>query len=54
MSYLVGKRQILELKEKYQRRAAKRFELKEFHDWLLSFGSIPIDLIRQKLETKYS
>ncbi len=51
MSYLVGKRQILGLKKEFQRRAGANFELKKFHDWLLSFGSIPIDLIRRRLET---
>jgi len=49
MSYLIGKRQILELKRDYQNRAGAKFNLKEFHDQLLSFGSIPICLIRQSL-----
>jgi len=49
MSYLIGKKQILELKKDYTKRIGTKFELKEFHDRLLSFGSIPICLIRQAL-----
>ena len=49
MSYLIGKRQILELKRDYMIKAGHKFNLKEFHDQLLSFGSIPTCLIRQSL-----
>jgi uncharacterized protein (DUF885 family) len=49
MSYLIGKRQILQVKSDYQMRAGNDFKLREFHDRLLSFGSIPICLIRQAL-----
>jgi uncharacterized protein (DUF885 family) len=49
MSYLIGKRQILELKRDYQNRAGAKFNLKEFHDRLLGFGSIPICLARESL-----
>jgi uncharacterized protein (DUF885 family) len=50
MSYLIGKRQILELKKDYLNRAGTEFNLKEFHDQLLSFGSIPICLIKEELK----
>ena len=49
MSYLIGKRQIQELKKDYLNRAGTEFNLKGFHDRLLSFGSIPICLIRESL-----
>jgi uncharacterized protein (DUF885 family) len=49
MSYLIGKRQILQLKNDYMTRTGGKFNLKEFHDRLLGFGSIPICLIRQAL-----
>lgn len=45
MSYMVGKKQILELREKIRKLKGKDFSLKDFHDRLLSFGSIPISLI---------
>lgn len=49
MSYLVGKKQILELKDDYQKKHGSDFNLKLFHDRLLGFGSIPICLIRKAL-----
>ncbi len=49
LSYLIGKKQILELKKDYQEKKGKDFNLKEFHDQLLSFGTIPVVLIREAL-----
>ncbi len=49
MSYLVGKRQIMDLRADYERNTSDPFRLKEFHDRLLNFGSIPVCLVRQAL-----
>jgi uncharacterized protein (DUF885 family) len=49
MSYLVGKAQILALREEYRRKMGRHFSLKDFHDRLLAEGSIPLPLIRRKL-----
>jgi uncharacterized protein (DUF885 family) len=49
MSYLVGKTQILSLREEYKRKMGRHFALKDFHDRLLAEGSIPLGLIRKKL-----
>jgi len=46
-SYLIGKIQLLELREDYRRLKGSDFDLKDFHDNLLSHGSIPIELIRR-------
>jgi uncharacterized protein (DUF885 family) len=51
-SYLVGKLQILELRDEYKRLKGDDFELKEFHDALISHGSIPVDLIRRLMLTE--
>jgi uncharacterized protein (DUF885 family) len=48
-SYLVGKLQILDLRDEYAKLMGDRFDLKEFHDRLLQQGSIPVVLIRNKL-----
>jgi len=50
MSYLIGKKQILELKKDCEKKLGKEFNLKEFHDRLIGYGSIPICLIRKALE----
>jgi len=49
MSYAAGKQEILRLREDYRRLRGAAFRLREFHDRLLSFGSIPIALIRERL-----
>ncbi len=49
MSYLVGKTQILALRDEYRRKMGDRFSLEDFHDRLLTQGSIPVSLIRRKL-----
>lgn len=48
LSYTLGKLQILELRKAFfEKRGTKSF--REFHDWLLSFGSAPVSLIRERL-----
>ncbi len=49
MSYLVGKTQILALRDEYRRRMGDKFSMRDFHDRLLAEGSIPVGLIRRKL-----
>jgi len=49
MSYLVGKTQLLALRDEYRKRTGDRFSLRDFHDRLLAEGSIPVSLIRRKL-----
>jgi uncharacterized protein (DUF885 family) len=46
MSYIVGKMEILRLRDDYRRQQGSKYDLKEFHDHLLSYGSIPIGLVR--------
>ncbi len=47
ISYIVGFHEILKLRDEYRGRAGERFSLKEFHDRLLTRGSMPFRLIRQ-------
>ena len=49
MSYAVGKEEILGLREAYRRLRGAAFTLREFHDRLLSFGSIPVSFISQRV-----
>lgn len=46
-SYLLGKLQILKLRDEYKKAREDNFNLKDFHDEFLSQGSIPITLIRK-------
>ena len=51
MSYLMGKQQILDLRERERARLGARFELGAFHDRLLSYGTIPVALIEPTFAT---
>ncbi|MBI4208077.1 MAG: DUF885 domain-containing protein [Deltaproteobacteria bacterium] len=47
MSYLIGRREILALREEVRKKEGKDFSLKRFHDRLLSFGSFSPALTRK-------
>jgi uncharacterized protein (DUF885 family) len=49
MSYAIGKREIMKLRRDYQAALGQRFDLKAFHDKLLSYGSIPVGLVRERM-----
>ena len=49
MTYLMGKSEIVRLRDKLKAREGAGFTLKSFHDRLLKEGSIPISLIEEKL-----
>jgi len=44
MSYLMGKRGILAIRAAYQEVLGDRFNLRDFHDRLLSLGTVPVPL----------
>jgi uncharacterized protein (DUF885 family) len=48
LSYTLGKLQIMELRKAFFEKRGTQ-SLREFHDWLLSFGSAPLSLIRERL-----
>jgi uncharacterized protein (DUF885 family) len=49
MSYLTGKLAILDFRAEYKTRKGSAFNLREFHDKLLSYGSIPIKMIKEEM-----
>jgi uncharacterized protein (DUF885 family) len=51
MSYLMGKHQILNLRQREQQRLGGHFNLQAFHDRLLSYGTIPVALIEPTFAT---
>lgn len=50
LSYLVGKHQLLELREEARRKLGERFTLRAFHDALLRAGTLPIAILRDALQ----
>jgi uncharacterized protein (DUF885 family) len=49
MSYIVGKKEILELRDAFRDKMGASFDLKGFHDRLLSYGTVPPKLVRDRL-----
>ncbi|MBU1700049.1 MAG: DUF885 domain-containing protein [Candidatus Eisenbacteria bacterium] len=49
MSYIMGKILILDLLEDYKRWKGPAFDLRTFHDDLLSHGTIPVGLVRREM-----
>ena len=49
LSYATGKQAILDLREEVRLRLGPAFDLKRFHDQLLSYGSIPVAFIRERM-----
>ncbi len=47
--YTLGKLQILQLREDYKKKLGDSFNLQEFHDRFLSYGSPPIKLVREEM-----
>ncbi len=54
LSYLLGKHMILGLKDKLQKKYPETWSLREFHDTMLNAGSLPIMLMEEILERKFS
>jgi uncharacterized protein (DUF885 family) len=46
MSYAVGRRELLSLRDAFRRAAGAEYSLKRFHDELLRYGGLPISLVR--------
>jgi len=52
MSYLIGKKEIIKLRDECRERLGSLFELREFHNKLLSYGNIPIGLIKKAMKNR--
>jgi len=48
-SYLVGKVQILALRDEVRKAMGSRFDLAQFHEQLLGIGTLPLSLVREEL-----
>ena len=50
LSYKLGELRIRELRAKAERELGERFDLRAFHDAVLSLGSVPLPLLDQRVE----
>jgi uncharacterized protein (DUF885 family) len=49
-SYKLGQLKIRELRERSKRELAAKFDLKTFHDEILSGGALPLDLLDARVD----
>jgi uncharacterized protein (DUF885 family) len=50
LSYMTGKLKIIALRDKYEKELGSRFSLADFHDELLSGGSLPLKVLEEKMD----
>ena len=50
VSYMLGYRTIMELRESARRRLGDRFDIKRFHSVVLDDGAVTLPMLRQKVE----
>ncbi|MCO4747795.1 MAG: DUF885 domain-containing protein, partial [Proteobacteria bacterium] len=48
--YMVGQQRILEIRGRAEDALGERFDAKAFHDRLLTFGSLPLDLLEREMD----
>jgi len=49
MTYIMGKIEILKLRDDLKKLRRESFNLKKFHDQLLSYGTIPVQMVRERM-----
>ncbi len=49
LSYKIGERKILELRRRAEKELGSNFSLRRFHDELLSEGSVPLDILEERM-----
>ncbi len=50
LSYKIGQLKIIELREKSEKALGNKFDLKAFHDQILTTGSLPMAVMEQKID----
>jgi len=50
LAYKIGQLKIMELRDKAKAALGDKFDIKEFHDHILSFGSIPLNILEEKVD----
>ena len=49
-SYMIGELKIIELREKAKKALGNRFSLQEYHNAVLSAGTVPLELLEKEVD----
>lgn len=49
-SYMIGRNEILRLREAAKAQMSERFDIRAFHDQVLEYGTLPLGLLRTRIE----
>jgi uncharacterized protein (DUF885 family) len=49
-AYKIGMMKILELREKAKKQLGSKFDLRQFHDVVLTNGAVPLDVLEDLVE----
>jgi uncharacterized protein (DUF885 family) len=49
LAYKVGQLKILELRDRARKALGPRFDIKAFHDQVLDYGALPLDVLDQHI-----
>lgn len=47
LSYMIGKKKLIQLRQKTEKRLGDKFEIKKFHDAVLAHGCVPLETLEQ-------
>ena len=50
LAYKIGQLKIMELRDKSKEALGDKFDIKDYHDHILSFGSIPMSILEEKVD----
>src|SRR5258705_12778107 len=51
LGYKIGQLEITELREKARKELGDRFDIREFHDEVLSAGALPMNVLRERIDS---
>ena len=49
--YIIGQLRLIEVREKARQALGERFSLKDFHNAVLTAGTLPIDMLEREVDT---